>query len=48
MELFSGGKNTIGTPNLLEKFKIVIIDLLIDKTTTINPAIVPVLQHQFF
>jgi len=32
MELFSGGKNTIGTPNLLEKFKIVIIDLLIDKT----------------
>jgi len=30
MELFSGRKNTIGMPNLLEKFKIVINSFLIE------------------
>jgi len=40
MELFSGGKNTIGTPNLLEKFKIAIIGFQNDKTeANSSPAI---------
>jgi len=31
VELFTGGKNTIGTPNLLEKFKVVFDGFLIGK-----------------
>jgi hypothetical protein len=31
MKLFSGDKNTIGTPNLLEKFEITIYSFWVDK-----------------
>jgi len=36
MELFSGGKNTIGTPNLLEKFEITIYSFWVDKKVKNN------------
>lgn len=36
MKLFSGDKNTIGTPNLLEKFGITIYTFLIDEIVKNN------------
>jgi len=36
MELFSSRKNTIGTPNLLEKFEIIINSFGIDKIVKNN------------